>query len=58
MAGVIITRSVSGGTGSGLGVLVQDRLSDYKIPIFDVAVMPSPNFSNLILEPYESMLAI
>ena len=51
--------AVGGGTGSGLGALLLERLSvDYgKKSKFGFIVYPSPNVSTGILDPYNSVFS-
>lgn len=53
-------RSIGGGTGSGLGSLILEKLRDdfIKIPNFDFTITPSPNISTAVVEPYNSLLAL
>merc|ERR1712226_633314 len=57
--GFIINHAVGGGTGSGLGGLVLERLSvDYrKKSKIGFEVYPSPNISTCIVEPYNGLLS-
>merc|ERR1712174_20109 len=57
--GFIINHAVGGGTGSGLGGLVLERLSvDYrKKSKIGFEVYPAPNLSTCIVEPYNAMLS-
>jgi len=60
LQGFQIFNSVGGGTGSGLGSLVMDRLtSDYgkKKCKLGFTVYPSPTTSTSVVEPYNSVLA-
>jgi len=55
-----ITQSLGGGTGSGLGSLITERLKDEYIDnlISTFTIFPSPKISDIILEPYNSILSI
>merc|ERR1711933_457844 len=57
--GFIITHSVGGGTGSGLGMLILERLAvDYrKKSKIGFEIYPSPNISTCIVEPYNGLLS-
>lgn len=57
--GFLVFFSVGGGTGSGLGSLILERLSvDYaKKTKFGFTVYPSPQVSTSVVEPYNSVLA-
>jgi len=59
LQGFFIFHSVGGGTGSGFGSLLLERLGvDYgKKPKFSFCVYPSPNLSTSVVEPYNSVLA-
>ena len=52
--------SIGGGTGSGFGSLLQERLSvDYgKKPKISFSIFPSPKISNSIVEPYNAVACI
>merc|ERR1712142_541123 len=55
----IVTHSVGGGTGSGLGMLILERLAvDYrKKSKIGFEIYPSPNISTCIVEPYNGLLS-
>merc|ERR1719511_187015 len=59
LQGFIINHAVGGGTGSGLGALILERIAvDYrKKTKFGFEVYPSPNISTCIVEPYNAMLS-
>ena len=59
LQGFLIFNSVGGGTGSGLGSLLLERLSiDYgKKSKLGFTVYPSPQVSTAVVEPYNSVLA-
>lgn len=59
LQGFLIFSSVGGGTGSGLGSLLLERLSvDYgKLSKIGFTVYPSPQVSTSVVEPYNSVLA-
>jgi tubulin alpha len=59
LQGFLIFNSVGGGTGSGLGSLILERLSvEYgKKSKLGFAVYPSPQISTAVVEPYNSVLA-
>ena len=52
--------SLGGGTGSGLGTLILNLLrEEYPDRIFaSVSVLPSPKVSDIVVEPYNSLLAM
>jgi len=56
--GFIINHAVGGGTGSGLGALILERIAvDYrKKSKIGFEVYPAPNLSTCIVEPYNAML--
>jgi tubulin alpha len=57
--GCILFHSLGGGTGSGFGSLLLERLSeDYSKKLkFEFAVLPSSKLSTAIVEPYNAILA-
>eukprot|EP01102_Stenamoeba_stenopodia_P010966 TRINITY_DN334_c0_g1_i1.p1 TRINITY_DN334_c0_g1~~TRINITY_DN334_c0_g1_i1.p1 ORF type:complete len:454 (+),score=123.61 TRINITY_DN334_c0_g1_i1:127-1488(+) len=59
LQGFMIFHSVGGGTGSGFGSLLLERLSaDYgKKSKFDFCIYPSPHVSTAVVEPYNSVLS-
>jgi len=59
LQGFLVFHSVGGGTGSGFGSLLLDRLSiDYgKKSKLDFCVYPSPRISSSVVEPYNSVLS-
>lgn len=58
--GFILTHSLGGGTGSGFGSLISSRLStEYPSKsLHNYCVMPSPNLSNSVVEPYNALLSL
>ncbi|KAI9591933.1 Tubulin/FtsZ, GTPase domain-containing protein [Syncephalis fuscata] len=58
LQGFFMFHSFGGGTGSGLGALLMERLSmDYgKKCKFEFAVYPAPEMSTAVVEPYNSIL--
>ena len=60
LQGFIITNSTGGGTGSGLGSLIMERLTvDYqKKSKFGFTLLPSSKISRAFVEPYNSILGI
>merc|ERR1711878_144478 len=56
--GFVVNHSVGGGTGSGLGALMLERIAvDYrKKSKLGFEVYPSPTISSCVVEPYNSML--
>lgn len=59
LQGFLIFNAVGGGTGSGLGSLLLERLSvDYgKKSKLGFTIYPSPQVSNAVVEPYNSVLS-
>jgi tubulin alpha len=59
LQGFLVFSSVGGGTGSGLGALLLERLSvDYgKKPKLGFTVYPAPQISTAVVEPYNSVLS-
>merc|ERR1712038_613349 len=57
--GFIVSHSVGGGTGSGMGMLILERLAvDYrKKSKIGFEIYPSPNISTCIVEPYNGLLS-
>jgi len=57
--GFIINHAVGGGTGSGLGALILERIAvDYrKKSKIGFEIYPSPKISTCIVEPYNAMLS-
>ncbi|KAM0789967.1 Tubulin alpha-1A chain [Microbotryomycetes sp. NB124-2] len=58
LQGFFVFHSFGGGTGSGFGALLLERLSqDYgKKSKLEFAVYPSPKMSNSVVEPYNAIL--
>ena len=59
LQGFLVFHAVGGGTGSGFGSLLLERLSvDYgKKSKLDFCVYPSPQVSTAVVEPYNSVLS-
>jgi tubulin alpha len=59
LQGFLMFHSVGGGTGSGLGSLLLERLSvDYgKKSKLGFTIYPSPQVSTAVVEPYNSILS-
>eukprot|EP00808_Paulinella_micropora_P029445 g14900.t1 len=59
LQGFLVFHAVGGGTGSGLGALLLERLSvDYgKKSKFGFTVFPSPQTATAVVEPYNSVLS-
>jgi tubulin alpha len=58
LQGFFVFHSFGGGTGSGLGALILERLStDYgKKSKLEFSVYPAPTMANSVVEPYNSVL--
>jgi tubulin alpha len=58
LQGFFVFHSFGGGTGSGFGALILDRLStDYgKKSKLEFSVYPAPTMANSVVEPYNSVL--
>merc|ERR1712217_550018 len=59
LQGFIVNHAVGGGTGSGMGMLILERLAvDYrKKSKIGFEIYPSPNISTCIVEPYNGLLS-
>lgn len=59
LQGFVIYHATGGGTGSGLGALLLERLSiDFgKKAKLSFAITPAPQVANAVVEPYNSVLA-
>merc|ERR1712061_389682 len=57
--GFVVSHSVGGGTGSGLGALILERIAvDYrKKSKIGFEIYPAPKMSTCIVEPYNAMLS-
>jgi tubulin/FtsZ family protein/tubulin-like protein len=60
LQGFLLTHSIGGGSGSGLGSLILERLrATYpKKKIFTFSVVPSPLISDAAVEPYNAVLTL
>ncbi len=60
LQGFLITHSIGGGSGSGLGSLILERLRQAypKKRIFTFSVVPSPLISDSAVEPYNAVLTL
>ena len=60
LQGFLITHSLGGGSGSGLGALIIERLRQAypKKKIFTFSVVPSPLISDAAVEPYNAILSL
>ncbi|XP_011210134.1 tubulin alpha-1 chain [Bactrocera dorsalis] len=60
LRGFLIFRAIGGGTGSGFGTLLLEKLADAygrKTTKAEFLVFPSPSLSPIIVEPYNALLA-
>ena len=60
LQGFLITHSIGGGSGSGLGSLIIERLRQAypRKKIFTFSVVPSPLISDAAVEPYNAVLSL
>ncbi len=60
LQGFLLTHSIGGGSGSGLGSLILERLRQAypKKRIFTFSVVPSPLISDSAVEPYNAVLTL
>merc|ERR1712070_785814 len=60
MGGFLLFNAVGGGTGSGLGALLLERLSvDYgRKSKLSFTIYPSPQVSTAVVEPYNTVLCV
>ena len=60
LQGFQMFHSLGGGTGSGLGTLILNLLrEEYPDRIFSsISILPSPKVSDIVVEPYNSLLAL
>lgn len=60
LQGFIITHSIGGGTGSGLGSLILEKIKEEypKKIIMTITIFPSPLMSDAVVEPYNAVLAM
>ncbi|BGP21061.1 hypothetical protein JCM10213_007579 [Rhodosporidiobolus nylandii] len=60
LEGIMLLHSIAGGTGSGLGSYVLERISDVfpKKLIQTYSVFPDSTNSDIVVQPYNSMLAL
>ena len=60
LQGFLVTHSIGGGSGSGLGSLILERLRQAypKKKIFTFSVAPSPLISDAAVEPYNAVLTL
>ncbi|OAI56928.1 hypothetical protein AYO49_03290 [Verrucomicrobiaceae bacterium SCGC AG-212-N21] len=60
VGGIIILHSLGGGTGSGLGARIMESIKEQRpeVPILSCAIMPSPQVSSVVTEPYNTVFAL
>lgn len=60
VGGVILLHSLGGGTGSGLGSLIIEAIKEQRpeVPILSCAILPSPQVSSVVTEPYNTVFAL
>jgi len=59
LQGFVMFHSISGGTGSGLGALILDQLTNFGKKVKTTfTLFPSTNMSNVITEPYNALAGI
>ena len=60
VGGVILLHSTGGGTGSGLGALIVESLKEQRpeVPILSCAILPSPQVSSVVTEPYNTVFCL
>lgn len=61
LQGILLFSSCGGGTGSGLGSALLERLKDdlgEKCPLFSFSIWPSPKLSSSVVEPYNTVLSM
>lgn len=60
LEGFMLLHSIAGGTGSGLGSYLLERMNDRfpKKIIQTYSVFPDTNFENVVVNPYNSLLAM
>ncbi|MBL9113610.1 MAG: tubulin beta chain [Verrucomicrobiaceae bacterium] len=60
VGGIIVLHSTGGGTGSGLGSLIIESLKERypEHPILSCAILPSPQVSSVVTEPYNTVFAL
>jgi len=60
VGGIIVLHSLGGGTGSGLGCRIIEAIKTKhkEIPILSAAILPSPQVSSVVTEPYNTVFAL
>lgn len=60
VGGIIVIHALGGGTGSGLGSLIIESIKEKhpEAPILSCAILPSPQVSSVVTEPYNTVFAL
>ena len=60
VGGIIVIHATGGGSGSGFGSLVIESIKEKvpEIPVLSCAVLPSPQVSSVVTEPYNTVFAL
>ena len=60
VGGIIVIHALGGGTGSGLGSLIIESIKERhpEAPILSCAILPSPQVSSVVTEPYNTVFAL
>ena len=60
VGGIMVLHSLGGGSGSGLGALIIETLKQYhpEVPIISCSILPSPQVSSVVTEPYNTVFAL
>jgi len=60
VGGLLMLQSLGGGTGSGLGSLIIEAIKEQRpeVPILSCAILPSPQVSSVVTEPYNTVFAL
>jgi hypothetical protein len=60
VGGIIVIQATGGGTGSGLGALIIEALKERhpEFPILSCAILPSPQVSSVVTEPYNTVFTL
>ncbi len=60
VGGIIVLHATGGGSGSGLGALVIESIKEKypEYPVLSCAVLPSPQVSSVVTEPYNTVFVL
>jgi len=60
VGGIIVLHAIGGGTGSGFGALLIESIKEAypEFPVLSCAVLPSPQVSSVVTEPYNTVFAL